>query len=32
MVGRKRLRREAAILLPSHDSAVLTRHPGGRMP
>lgn len=28
----KRLRREAAIVLPSHDPAVLTRHPGGRIP
>ena len=28
----KRLKREAAILLPSHDPAVLVRHPGGRIP
>jgi glyoxylase-like metal-dependent hydrolase (beta-lactamase superfamily II) len=28
----RRLRREAAILLPSHDPAVLVRHPGGRIP
>lgn len=28
----KRLKREAAILLPSHDPAVLVRHPGGRVP
>ncbi len=28
----KRLKREAAILLPSHDPAVLSRHPGGRIP
>lgn len=27
----KRLKREATILLPSHDPAVLTRHPGGRI-
>ncbi|MGH7321944.1 MAG: MBL fold metallo-hydrolase [Candidatus Rokuibacteriota bacterium] len=28
----KRLKREARILLPSHDPAVLARHPGGRIP
>lgn len=28
----RRLRREAAIVLPSHDPAVLARHPGGRIP
>lgn len=28
----KRLKREAAIVLPSHDPAVLVRHPGGRIP
>jgi glyoxylase-like metal-dependent hydrolase (beta-lactamase superfamily II) len=28
----KRLKREAAILVPSHDPAVLQRHPGGRIP
>jgi len=28
----KRLKREAAIVLPSHDPQVLRRHPGGRIP
>ena len=28
----KRLKREAAILLPSHDPELLVRHPGGRIP
>lgn len=28
----ERVKREAALVLPSHDPAVLRRHPGGRIP